>query len=60
MALTFATMIVELTPPGREQALALTKLGESIMYANAAIAWDEEVSSADTDFAELLHPSPSS
>lgn len=43
MALTFATMVVELTPPSREQSLALTKLSEAIMHANAAIARDEEV-----------------
>ncbi|KKK99709.1 hypothetical protein LCGC14_2630030 [marine sediment metagenome] len=43
MALTFATMIVELTPPSREQSLALTKLSEASMHANAAIARDEEV-----------------
>jgi len=33
-----ATMIVQLTPESREQALALTKLEESVMWANAAIA----------------------
>lgn len=36
-----ATTIVELTPPGREQALALTKLEEAVMWANAAIARGE-------------------
>ncbi len=41
MALTFATMIVELTPPSREQSLALTKIGEAIMHACAAIARGE-------------------
>lgn len=41
MALTFATMVVELTPPSREQSLALTKLGEAIMHSNAAIARGE-------------------
>lgn len=43
MALTFATMVVELTPPSREQSLALTKIGETIMHANAAIARGEGV-----------------
>ena len=59
MALTFATMVVELTPASREQSLALTKLSEAIMHANAAIVRDEEVSSsaeADARFAELHGP----
>ena len=43
MALTFATMVVELTPASREQSLALTKLSEAVMHANAAIARGEEV-----------------
>lgn len=34
----FATRIVELTPESREQSLALTKLEEAVMFANAAIA----------------------
>ena len=33
-----ATFIVENTPESREQSLALTKLEEAIMWANAAIA----------------------
>lgn len=33
-----ATLIVELTPASREQSLALTKLEEAVMWANAAIA----------------------
>ena len=34
----FAQRIVELTPESREQSLALTKLEEAVMFANAAIA----------------------
>jgi hypothetical protein len=33
-----AILIVEITPESREQALALTKLEEVSMWANAAIA----------------------
>lgn len=33
-----AEQIVASTPPSREQALALTKLEEAIMWANTAIA----------------------
>jgi hypothetical protein len=33
-----ARLIVNLTPPSREQSLALTHLEEAIMQANAAIA----------------------
>ena len=33
-----ARSILELTPYSREQALALTRLEESVFYANAAIA----------------------
>jgi hypothetical protein len=40
-AYTLATWIMETTPPSREQALALTKLEESIMWANSAIARHE-------------------
>lgn len=36
-----ATLIVANTPPGREQSLAITKLEESIMWANKAIACGE-------------------
>lgn len=38
LALHVAQVIVHNTPPGREQALSLTKLEESIMHANSAIA----------------------
>lgn len=34
--------IVDLTPPGREQATALTKIEEAMFWANAAIARQPE------------------
>lgn len=37
-----ARMIMELTPPGRQQALALTHLEDVRMRANSAIVLDEE------------------
>lgn len=37
----FALLIVELTPPSREQSLALTELERSTFYANASIARNE-------------------
>lgn len=37
-----ATRILALTPPSREQSLALTKLEEAIFWANAAIARNED------------------
>lgn len=37
----YAAMIMELTPPGREQATALTELVRVNMLANAAIAIGE-------------------
>lgn len=40
-AKALAFNIVSLTPPSREQSLALTKLEEAIFYANAAIARNE-------------------
>ncbi len=40
-AKAFALHIIENTPPSREQALALTKLEEAVMWANAAIARNE-------------------
>lgn len=36
-----AHKLVKLTPAGREQALALTKLDEVVFWANAAIARNE-------------------
>lgn len=38
VALTFASHILAQVPEGREQALALTALQESLMWANAGIA----------------------
>ena len=40
-ALKLATLVVEQTPNGREQALALTKIEEAVMWANSAIARGE-------------------
>ncbi len=40
-AKSFALLIVELTPPSREQSLALTELEKAVMFANAAIARNE-------------------
>lgn len=40
-AFGLAVDLVNLTPPGREQSLALTKLEEVIMWANKAIACGE-------------------
>ena len=37
-----AIKIVESTPVSREQSLALTKLEEAVMWANAAIARNEK------------------
>lgn len=34
----FAYLIVGLSPPGREQSLALTKLEEAVMHVNSAVA----------------------
>lgn len=36
-----AGYITKLTPPSREQSLALTKLEEAVMWANASIARNE-------------------
>lgn len=41
LARTMATAVITRTPPGREQALALTKLEEACFWANAAIARGE-------------------
>ncbi len=40
-ALALAHDVATLTPPSREQGFALTKLGECVMWANAAIARNE-------------------
>lgn len=41
MAANLATLIIEATPDSREQALAITKLEETVFWANAAIARHE-------------------
>jgi hypothetical protein len=38
-----ATLIYELTPPGPDQSVAIRKVREAIMTANAAIACEHEV-----------------
>lgn len=38
IGLSFATVINEMVPDGREKALALTKLEEVIFWSNAGIA----------------------
>lgn len=40
-AKVLATKIVALTPPSREQSLALTNLEQAIFWANAGIARNE-------------------
>jgi hypothetical protein len=48
-----ALSICERVPPGRERALALTKLQEASMWANAGIACGEEpLTSGEDIFAE--------
>lgn len=37
----FARLINELCPPSRERSLAMTKLEECVMWANASIARNE-------------------
>lgn len=41
LAKSYALFICDLTPPSREQSLALTALEEAVMWANAAIARHE-------------------
>lgn len=43
-----AVLIGDLTPQSREQSLARTKLEESVMWANAAIARNEKDPSGET------------
>jgi len=38
LAFDFAELIVSITPESREQSLAITKLEEAVMWANAGIA----------------------
>jgi len=51
-AKSLAQYILDLTPPSREQSLALTKLEEAVMWANAAIARNEP----DTTTSEQVTP----
>lgn len=37
-----AKAVVRITPPGREQATAITKLEEAMFWANAAVARNQE------------------
>lgn len=39
-ALSFATLIVQVVPPGRQCSLAITAVEEAVMRANAGIAQD--------------------
>ncbi len=41
LAKEFALIVVDLTPPSREQSLALSNLETVVMFANAAIARNE-------------------
>jgi hypothetical protein len=41
-ALNWSKVILGFVPPGREQALALTKIEEALFWANAGIARDPE------------------
>lgn len=43
VGLSFATVLNEMVPDGREKALALTKLEEVVMWANAGIARSPEL-----------------
>ena len=40
-ALEFAKLIYEMTPPSREQSVAITNLETAVFWANAAIARNE-------------------
>lgn len=37
----FAALVIELVPDSRERSIALTKIEESVMWANAGIARNE-------------------
>lgn len=43
MALTLATVVYSSCPDNRERSLAMTKIEEAVMWANAAIARNEDV-----------------
>lgn len=49
----FASLVVSLTPVSREQSLAITKIEEAMMWANAAIARDPANASQETHSIEL-------
>ncbi len=40
---TFAAHVMAFAPPSREKSLALTKIEEAVMWANAAIAHREQL-----------------
>lgn len=42
LAKLFAQVVMEQTPPTREQSLALTHIEDAVMWANAAIARNEK------------------
>ena len=44
MALTLATVVYSSCPESRERSLALTKIEEAVMWANASIARNEGAS----------------
>ena len=46
-AKTLAYKINDFCPEGREKALAMTKLEEAVMWANAAIARDNKTESSE-------------
>lgn len=54
-ALDWGEYILGLVPPGREQALALTKIEEALMWAIAGIARDPDHWAENQD--ELYRPS---
>ena len=41
MALNFALIVLRFCPESREKSLAMTKIDEAVMWANAAIARNE-------------------
>jgi len=51
-----AKLIVSMTPPSREQSLALTNIQQAVMWANAAIAINEK--EPVTDPAAILAGDP--
>lgn len=57
-ALELALFIVDTTPPSLDQSLALTKLDESVMHANAAIARHEPAPAAGDDGDQVAPDDP--